>query len=391
MLDREPEQPALVGRGHAGGRDRDRDALNGNHLPHDPRGGVDGGHQDGTEAQCVRRDDLEIAEQRIRRRVASRQEHAHPADDRAEERKGPSGCRQRQPQRRRHAGIVHQLGEPQHQRNREDGKRELSECCDINVHELRGTNPQEQGSDHRGYQARGPGRGQPVEGEHRRVWRRLSGHRRNSRDQVVQTGDVQSVQHSGIPRQPCRQQSVRPAIEAALDCRFPPRQDNDDEQQVRQPRREDFAAGMHLPPRDRIMVALEAHDPRRPPQLQHGNHHDDAGERAHDVGQFGADVVRDEELHASKRHAAGDNRWQHFERARGTCHDDKQVPGNEHRYQGTQPADHRAQRQHRQPGHVGERDHRNSNRPERDGRGVGEEADARSVEWVKAEPSQHRS
>ena len=45
-------------------------------------------------------------------------------------------------------------------------------------------------------------------------------------------------------------------------------------------------------------------------------------ERAQDVGELRPDVVRDVELHAGERHAARDDRRQHFERALPARHHD---------------------------------------------------------------------
>ena len=63
-----------------------------------------------------------------------RQEHAEPAKRRAEERKRPAGRGERQAQRRGHPGIVHQIRQAEHARNRHHRQRQLLEgrpcrCC----------------------------------------------------------------------------------------------------------------------------------------------------------------------------------------------------------------------------------------------------------------------
>ena len=56
-----------------------------------------------------------------------------------------------------------------------------------------------------------------------------------------------------------------------------------------------------------------------------------------------------------------------------------------------EPADHRAQRHHRQAGDAGERHHRDADRAEGHRRGVGDQADARGIERGKAEAGEHRA
>ena len=63
VLDGESEQPALVGRRHAGGGHGHGNALNRDHLAHDAGRGVDRRRQDRIQVEGVGGDDLEIAEQ----------------------------------------------------------------------------------------------------------------------------------------------------------------------------------------------------------------------------------------------------------------------------------------------------------------------------------------
>ena len=57
----------------------------------------------GSKPEPVRRDDLQVAEQRVRRRVAAGQEHAEPAEQGAEEREQRAGGGEGQAERRRRA------------------------------------------------------------------------------------------------------------------------------------------------------------------------------------------------------------------------------------------------------------------------------------------------
>ena len=89
-------------------------------------------------------DDLQVAEERVGRRVAAGQEHAEPADDGAEEREDDAGARQRQSQRRRHARVVHQDGEPQHQRDRQNRELQLLERVHVHLHDAPGADAEDE-------------------------------------------------------------------------------------------------------------------------------------------------------------------------------------------------------------------------------------------------------
>ena len=71
MLDREPEQLALIRCRQPRGADGDGNALQRDHLADDTGGGVDRRGQNRIQAERVGRDHLQIAEEWIRRRVAA--------------------------------------------------------------------------------------------------------------------------------------------------------------------------------------------------------------------------------------------------------------------------------------------------------------------------------
>ena len=139
-----------------------------------------------------------------------------------------------------------------------------------------------------------------------------------SRDQVVQTGHHQALGQRPCPRhdrQPVGHQHVANRLIVGLIPRLAPYQHKDHEHQIRQPR--ERRALLSCTSEEQIVASLS---PSRRMMLfgfhslSTNDHHDDAGERAHDVGQLRTEVARDVALHAGKRHAARDDRRQHLER-----------------------------------------------------------------------------
>ena len=96
VLEREAEQPRLIRGRHAGRGGRHRDALQADHLAHDPAARVAGRHQRRIQAEIVGGHDLQVAEQRIGGGVAAGEEDAEPAQQGAEEGKQRSGRGERQ-------------------------------------------------------------------------------------------------------------------------------------------------------------------------------------------------------------------------------------------------------------------------------------------------------
>ena len=135
------------------------------------------------------------------------------------------------------------------------------------------------------------------------------------------------------------------------------------------------------------LVALEPHDGLRLPELQHEHHDADARQRARDVGQLGPDVVRHVELHAGERHAAGDDRRQHFERALAARHHDDEIARDDTEIIAQSRPTMALSASTGRSGDVGERRDRNADGPERHRRGVGEQADAGRVEREKPRPA----
>ena len=69
----------LVGDRHRSSRRRDRDVLHADHLAHDAAGGVGRRHERGLKAQPAGGHHLQVAEERVGRRIRAGEEDAQPA------------------------------------------------------------------------------------------------------------------------------------------------------------------------------------------------------------------------------------------------------------------------------------------------------------------------
>ena len=153
MLQGDAEEAALLRRRHAGGGDGDGDALQRDHLAHDPGGRVRRRGEDGVEPQGVGGDHLKRPEQRVRRRVAAGEEDAGPAEHGAEEREEGPGRREGEAEGRGHARVVHQEREGQHRRDGEQRLLQLLEHRAHDAHELPGGQADDEGRRERGEEA----------------------------------------------------------------------------------------------------------------------------------------------------------------------------------------------------------------------------------------------
>ena len=144
---------------------------------------------------------------------------------------------------------------------------------------------------------------QPVQLVGGCIGRRLRRDGRDASDQVVQAWHFRpfsTVRDSR--RQERREHAVGPAVDGRLDVGLAPRSARTRRAagtaptptKISQPSASAGRQGGRL-------VTFKAHDGLRRPQLEHEHHHDDARERAHDVGQLRPEVVRHVELHARER------------------------------------------------------------------------------------------
>ena len=124
MPEDEAQDAALVAEPSGRGAGDD-DALRVDHLAHHAAGAVRGGHEHRAHADLLSGDGLQVAEEHIASRVAAGQSHAQPAEQRAEEGVEPAGLRQREAERRIHAGVAGEKAEREHRGDGEEGEPQL--------------------------------------------------------------------------------------------------------------------------------------------------------------------------------------------------------------------------------------------------------------------------
>src|SRR6266487_2227348 len=249
-------------------RRRDGDGLSVHHLAHHASRRVGRAHQDRIEAELLRRDPLQAAEQRVGRRVAARQGHAQPSQERAEEGIEPSAAREREPKHRVEPGIARGEPQAQHERDRDDRELHALERVPEDLRQLPRPQAQHQaGQDGRDETPR-PRRREPVEIEPCRLGCQLRHDRRRARHRVVQQRD--------IPHGRGR------AVDRALDRRQAPHEHRQRQDGERHPRFDHLTGGMLVRGRTgpRPLLVREApHAPRPPkPEEDHrrGERHDPA-------------------------------------------------------------------------------------------------------------------
>ena len=323
----------------------------------------------------VIRNRLQRAEQRVGRGVATGQEHPGPTQHRAEEREERPGGGEGEPQGRGHARVVHDVGHCQHRRDGQQRHPQLRQHRLDDPDEAGRRQAERERRHERGQEARGAGPREPLEVVDRRVGRRLGRQRRHAHDHLVQ------------PRHLDRQTDH---VQHALDRRIAPREDEDDEQDVGNPSRDELAGGVGAMLPLRLDIALEPEDLRRLPHLHHQHHRHQGRDRGQNGRHLGPDRIAHQDQHAREGERAGRDGRQHLGRALEPRHNNDHVGRNDDGDQAAQPTGHGAQRVRREPGDVPQRSHRNAERPEGDRRGVGDQADERRVERREAEPGQHR-
>ena len=122
------------------------------------------------------------------------------------------------------------------------------------------------------------------------------------------------------------------------------------------------------------------------------------GEGGEDVGELGADVVRDGELDEGEAQARGDDGGEHLEHAPEAGEQDDEVRGDDQREEGQLPAHHRrevlrggrdvaAEDRGEEAAQGGDRD---ADRAEGDRRGVGDEGEDGGRHRLEAEAGEHR-
>ena len=127
-----PSWPDLARR-----RRGDDDALRVDHFAHDAARAVGGHDQHRVEAELLRGDLLQAAEEHVRTRVRSGQGHAEPAEQGGEERIEHAGLCERQAERRIGSAVSRDEAERKHQHDRRKRRPHAPQCQEGNRDELR--------------------------------------------------------------------------------------------------------------------------------------------------------------------------------------------------------------------------------------------------------------
>src|SRR6185437_9533353 len=172
---------------------------------------------------------LQRTEERVGRSIAAREEYAHPAEQRAEEREGHAGCGEGESERRRGAGVIQQEGQSQDGGECELSERELPGCLPDDAEEAHGREPDDERRQDGGKEAGCSGSGEPTEVEDGGVGSGLVDDGWNPLDGVVKPRPLDELVG---------------AFKVRLNLRVSPGKDEDDEQRVGRPGADYFASGV---------------------------------------------------------------------------------------------------------------------------------------------------
>ena len=343
----------------------------------------------------LRGDLLQAAKERVGRSVRAGQEHAEPAEHGRKQREEVPGLRQGQRHRRALAGVVGDVGEAQHEHDAEDGVGEFLQCLHEGLHALTRLHAQHRHADERGEENAGASARKPVQLVARGVGRRFGHDGRDLHHLVVQRGHV-PVQHHA------RECAVRLEVKERFERGQAPHHHEQGEQQKGRPRLE-HAASRHGGHHRAVRRAHRLRCRNRLnlggfPHLQEPGGGEQADECRGDVGQFRPEVVGGEVLRDGEGQPGDQQRGPQvthalharFGPALAGVHQVDHEKRHEAGQQRQLPPGDGPDGVRRNPGQAARHRNRNAERPKRDGRGVGNQAQASGVQGVEAQADQQR-
>src|SRR5215208_2309541 len=275
------------------------EVLRADHLPQDATRGVGADGQVGAQPDLLCRDFLQVGEQGVRRSVRSRERHPEPPDDGREEREQEARGGSRQAEGKGHAGVIEQEPEPQDGDYCEDSPLELVEGLAVDSQRPSWAYPEDGEGDDVPDQDDRPRRGEPVGREHSVVGRRLRHYRCRLLDVSVKTWP-------GHNRQPRRGADLRTGkvylglrgAHGVFDRAYLHDQEQRDYDDEWRPSIECASerGRLEVLPVVRRRLVLEVPLVRGTPERheRHNCHDRDQGRK--EVGELGAEEVRDQKL-----------------------------------------------------------------------------------------------